>query len=93
MVDGPICVVDCSSVCNKYGDGKHLETFMIFDIVETSSPVIIFLGLPICNSITIVSVHEGLEMKETERSVFFPISNYTFIVSREIRWHKHGPRR
>lgn len=74
------CVMDCSLVCNKYSNGKHLETFMVFDITETSSPGIIFLVLPICNSISIVLVYEGLEMKETERSVFFPLSNYSFIV-------------
>lgn len=74
------CVMDCSSVCNKYRDGKHLETFMVFDIAETSTPVIIYLVLPICNSISIVLLYEGLEMKETERPVFSPLSNYTFIV-------------
>lgn len=65
------CVVDCSLFYSKYRDGKHLETFEVFDIAETSRPGIIFLVLPICNSITIVLVYEELEMKETERSVFF----------------------
>lgn len=68
-----------SLVCGKYRDGKYLEPFMVFDIAETSSPVIIFLVLHICDSITIV-VYEGLGMKETKRSVFFPTSKYIFIV-------------
>lgn len=92
-----------SSVCGKYRDGKYLEPFMVFDIAETSSPVIIFLVLHICDSITIV-VYEGLGMKETKRSVFFPTSKYTFIVwfstfserHRGIKtgpsWHKEGYR-